>query len=112
MLGRGGHDRHAAPSNEVDTIGGVVRLPQVRTLRIPPDASQRSIVGQMIQRHAGQRLAVKMVGELWRVDGHDSGGVTSARKRWSAGFPLPVQAGQPNLHSGQAITSSHANIEL
>ena len=63
MLGSGGHDRHSPPSKEIEAIGGVVRMPQVLALRIPPDAPQRPIARQMIQRDAGQRLAVAMMRE-------------------------------------------------
>jgi len=40
FVGLGGHDHHPALSKEIDTIGSVVRLPQVRALRETPDAPQ------------------------------------------------------------------------
>ena len=113
MLGRGGHDRHSPPSKEIEAIGSVVRMPQVLALRIPPDAPQRPIARQMIQRDAGQRLAVAMMREqLRRAHGRNSGGVIPARKRRRARLPplCSSRSHRVNLHRGRAITSSRANI--
>jgi hypothetical protein len=63
----GGHDHHSASSKEIDPIGRVVCLPQVRALRETPDAAERGIARQMVQRDAGQRLAVAMMWKLWPV---------------------------------------------
>ena len=64
LMGRGGHDRHSSAAKEIDTIGRVVRLPQVGALGIPPDATQGPVVRQVIRGESGQGLAVEVVGEF------------------------------------------------
>src|SRR5207245_5435676 len=64
MLGGSGHDGHSASAKEIDAIGHVVRFPYVGALRIPSNASQRSVVRQVAHRDAGQRLAVEMMRKL------------------------------------------------
>jgi len=75
--------------------------------RILPDVPQRPIARQMIQRDAGQRLAVAMMREQpWLVHGHNSGGVNLRGSGAERSLPLcALAATNCNLQCGRAITS-------
>src|SRR5438552_1120658 len=93
ILGRRGRDRHSPSSQEIDTVGRVVRLPYGRALRVTSDSSQRPIVRQMSQRDAGQPLAVVMLWKLWSVHARIS--KASFLRKIGAARGLPSWAAAP-----------------